>query len=190
MSYAESTVLDPANGDGHRYVVDDLHGAHQQRVGLDAELGLADIGFEGQSSGVAEILSGRAPTLKRAKLAVRSWRPLTPYRTSAHRTPRPSSTGRLPTCAASPRRSRGAKRDIARPGSNRQSMALSRAGSPPTRHLRKGVTPLTTRAIQRPTRAGVFRPIDRVQRRSPPSTAFRRSIEGWVTSRWSAASGR
>ena len=60
MSYAESTVLDPANGDGHRYVVDDLHGAHQQRVGLDAELGLADIGFEGQSSGVAEILSGRA----------------------------------------------------------------------------------------------------------------------------------
>ena len=35
-----------------------------------------------------------------------------------------------------------------------------------------------------------FRLIDRVQRRGAPGTAFWRSIEGWVTSRWSAASGR
>jgi hypothetical protein len=46
MFYDESVVFGPVNGDGHRYGVDDLHGAHQQRVGLDGELGLAEVGFE------------------------------------------------------------------------------------------------------------------------------------------------
>ena len=62
----------------HRHVVGNLHRAHQQRVGLDPEIGLANLGLGGQSPRVAEIfcaqvdyvLSGLSPDLQRAAEAI------------------------------------------------------------------------------------------------------------------------